>query len=226
VKRATEFFSAEEKKLIEAAIDEAEQKTAGEIVPVVATSSGRYDRGEDLFGLVCALATLAATWWFVQDVEVTEAEWAASHTIALGLLPVLAIVVLAFLLGAVVATFVPALRLPFISRGEMEEEVERSAAAAFQRFRVRGTAAGTGILIYVSLYEHMVRVVGDDAVNARVTQADWDAVCGLAVDGLRAGRGAQGLASAIRKAGELLSRHFPLQADDRNELHNELHLLD
>ena len=46
--------------MIEAAIGEAEQKTAGEIVPVVATASGRYDRGEDLFGLValCLVAVL------------------------------------------------------------------------------------------------------------------------------------------------------------------------
>ena len=56
--------------------------------------------------------------------------------------------------------------------------------------------------------------------------SNWDAVCGLAVDGLRAGRGAEGLASAIRKAGELLSHHVPRQTDDRNELRNELHLLD
>ena len=103
---------------------------------------------------------------------------------------------------------------------------ERSAAAAFRRLRVRGTAAGTGILIYVSLYERMVRVLGDDAINARVTQADWDTVCRLAVDGLRTGRSAEGLADAIRKAGELLSRHFPVQPGDRNEIVNELQLID
>lgn len=212
--------------MIETAIGEAEQSTAGEIVPVVATSSGRYDRGEDLFGLVCAVVALAGAWWLFQDIDVKQTEWAVSYTIALGLLPMLAIVVVAFLLGAAVATFVPALRLPFISRSEMEEEVARSAAAAFQRFRVRGTAGGTGILIYVSLYEHMVRVLGDDAINAKVTQADWDSVCSLAVDGLRTGRGAEGLASAVRKAGELLSRHFPVQPDDRNELVNRLQLID
>ena len=212
--------------MIEAAIGEAESRTAGEIVPVVTTASGRYDRGEDLFGLVVAIVVLTGAWWLFQDVEVTQTDWAAKYTVALGLVPVLAIVVVAFLLGAVAATFFPVLRLPFISRAEMEDEVERSAAAAFRRLRVRGTAAGTGILIYVSLYERMVRVLGDDAINARVTQADWDAVCRLAVDGLRTSRGAEGLADAIRKAGELLSRHFPVQPGDRNEIVNELQLID
>jgi putative membrane protein len=226
VRRASQYFSAAEKQMIEAAIGESEHKTAGEIVPVVATASGRYDRAEDLFGLVLAVVVLAGAWGLLQRVDVAQNEWAVNYTIAFGLVPVLAIVLVVFLLGAVAATFVPALRLPFISRSEMEEEVARSAAAAFQRFRVGATAGATGILIYVSLYEHMVRVCGDDAINAKVTQADWDALCNLAIDGLRAGRGAEGLASAIRRAGELLSRHFPIQPGDRNEIANELRLID
>jgi putative membrane protein len=226
VARASTYFSAEEKKRIEAAIGEAEARTAGEIVPVVATASGRYDRGEDLFGLVCAIIALVVAWWLWQGIVVTPTEWALRYDLALGLPVIVIVVVAAFLLGAVVATYVPALRLPFISSGEMQEEVERSAAAAFQRFRVRRTAAGTGVLIYVSLYERVVRVLGDDAINAKVVQAEWDAVCTLAVEGLRANRGAAGLADAVRKAGELLSRHFPRQPDDRDELVNELHFID
>jgi putative membrane protein len=226
MKRASDYFSAEERKRIEAAIGEAEARTAGEIVPVMATASGRYDRGEDLFGLVCAIVALAVAWWLCQGIEVTQTEWAVKSDVALGLPWILVTVLAAFLLGAVAATYVPALRLPFISRGEMEEEVERSAAAAFQRLRVRRTAAGTGVLIYVSLYERMVRVLGDDAINAKVTQADWTALCHQVVEGLREGRGAEGLANAIREAGELLSRHFPRQPGDRDELGNELHFID
>ena len=107
----------------------------------------------------------------------------------------------------------------------MREEVERRALEAFQRNRVRTTAGGTGVLIYVSLYEHMVRVVGDDA-TAFITQQDWEAVCDLVVQGMKSGRAAEGLAQAIHKAGELLARHCPLQPDDVNELTNELVLID
>ena len=225
MKRASQLFSAEDRRIVEAAIAEAERRTAGEIVPVVATASGRYDRGEDLFGLVLALTTIAGAWGLFQGVEVVQTEWAAKYTVALGLLPVLGVLVVVFLLGAVAATYLPVLRLPFISRNEMEEEVERSATAAFQRFRIRG-AAGSGILVYVSLYERTVRVLGDDAVNAKVTQSDWNAVCDLVTEGLRNGRAAEGLASAIRKAGELLCRHFPARPEDRNDLANELRFID
>ena len=226
MKRASDLFSEQDRRVVRAAVEEAERGTAGEIVPVVATTSGRYDRGEDLFGLVVAVVALTAAWVLRQGIRVEEGTWSSVYTLGLGLVPVLLIVVLGFVAGTALASYFPVLRLPFIGRREMREEVERGAEAAFQRYRVRGTAAGTGIVIYVSLYERLVRVLGDDAIAARLSPADWQAVCDLAVDGLRHGRAAEGLASAIRKSGELLSRHFPIQPDDRNELSNDLRLID
>lgn len=226
MKKASAFFSAAERATIEAAVAEAEDRTAGEIVPVIATASGRYDRGEDLFGLVVAVAALALAWWGFQDLRLSEGEWAAGPTLALGLLPVLLVVVVGFLLGAVAATFVPALRLPFVSQREMREEVERSAAASFQRLRVRRTVGGTGVLIYVSLYERMVQVLGDHAIAKKLSQSDWDEVCALAVDGLKHGRGAEGLAAAVRRCGELLATHFPRPPGDRNEIPDTLRFVD
>jgi putative membrane protein len=226
MRRASQLFSAADRQAVATAVTAAERRTSGEIVPVVATVSGRYDRAEDLFGLVVALGALALAWLWWQDVRPIGGEWAGGHTLVLGLVPILLIVLLGFMLGTAAATYVPALRLPFIRRKEMEEEVERSAAAAFQRFRVRTTAGGTGILIYVSLYEHLVRVLGDDAIAAKLSQAEWDSVCHLVIDGLRTGSPAAGLTAAIDRCGELLQPHFPRQADDRDELGNELRLID
>jgi len=226
VKRASHLFSETERQAVATAVAEAERHTSGEIVPVVATVSGRYDRAEDLFGLVVAVVALALAWLRWQDIRPIGGEWAGGHALALGLAPVLLIVLLGFLLGTALATYVPALRLPFIRRREMEEEVERGATAAFQRFRVRTTKGGTGVLIYVSLCEHVVRVIGDEAVAEKLSQADWDSTCQLVIEGLRAGQPAEGLVNAIRKCGELLKTHFPRQAEDRDELGNQLRLID
>ena len=131
-----------------------------------------------------------------------------------------------FVAGAALATRFPVLRLPFIPPREMRLEVERRALETFQRHRVRATAGGTGVLIYVSLYERMVRVVGDDAVARKISQDDWESICALVVDGMKAGRAADGLEQSIRKGGELLARHFPIRPDERNELSNKLILID
>ena len=224
MKTASTLFNEQQRQLIEAAVTEAEQGTAGEIVPVVATVSGRYDRAEDLFGLLLGLVALVVIWVLFQGT--TETAWAAGHTPTLELAAVIAIIVAGFLVGASLATRFPVLRLPFIPPREMRQEVERRAFEAFQRYRIRTTRGGTGVLIYVSLYEHMVRVVGDDAVTEKISREDWEGICRLVVDGMKADNAAQGLTLAIRQSGELLARHFPILPDDHNELSNELILID
>lgn len=226
MKRASQFFSEDERKMINQSVEEAESNTSGEIVPVVATASGRYDRAEDLFGLLFAMTLLVICWVFFQKIRPIEGDWTSGQTLTLGLIPILFIVGGGFVLGAVLATYFPFLRLPFITAQEMREEVERRAAEAFHHFRVRKTTASTGILIYVSLYERMVRVLGDDAINEKLEQKDWDEVCRLIVEGIRSKRAADGLRHAILKCGELLSSHFPIQPDDVNELSNELRIID
>ena len=223
MKKASSLINAEDKKAVEAAIAAAERMTAGEIVPVVATVSGRYDRAEDLFGLLFAIVVLTAFWMLFQDT--TEAAWSAQTTV-LGLPTVAGILVGSFVVGAALATHFPVLRLPFIARAEMIEEVERRALEAFQRERIRDTSVGTGLLIYVSLYEHLVKVIGDDAVAAKLSPEELEDICALVVDGLKNGRPAEGLQQAVKKTGELLAPHLPPRTGDANELANHLILID
>ena len=225
VRRAEDLFSDADRATIAAAIAEAERETAGEIVPVVATASGRYDRAEDLFGLVVALAALAGVWLAFQGVEPATGAWAVGHDVRIGLPLLLVTVVVAFALGTALAARFPVLALPFVRPREMVEEVERAAFAAFHHFRVRRTAAGTGILIYVSLYERRVFVLGDDVVSARLTFGDWDDVRDAVLRGLRAGRPTDGLCGGIRAAGRRLAEHFPPSQGDTNEIGNDLRLV-
>ncbi|VAX15040.1 hypothetical protein MNBD_NITROSPINAE04-1323 [hydrothermal vent metagenome] len=227
MKLASERFSEEDLKLISEAVKKAEAKTSGEIVPVVATVSGRYDRAEDFFGLVIAVAALSLAWLVFQDVTPAKGEWASGlAVIHLSLPAVLAIIALGFALGSATATIFPFLRLPFIRKQEMQEEVERAALEAFQRFRVRATAGSTGILIYVSLYERMVRVIGDDAISAKLDQETWGEVCQIMVAGMKDDNPAEGFVNAIEKCGQLLSENFPIAPGDNNEISNELRIID
>lgn len=218
---ATQLFTAEEKRTIEAAIAQAEQGTSAEIVPVVATVSGRYDRAEDLFALVLTLAVLAGLWPWLGDGG--SEGWAGS---GIGLPGLLVILVLTFIAGVLLASRVPVLRLPFIHRREMQEEVERSAQAAFQQLRVRRTQSATGVLIYVSLYERMVHVVGDDAISAVFGQSQWQTLCETIVNRFRAGQYAAGMTDGIIQCGAQLAEKFPGTSDDVNEIADSLHLLD
>jgi len=224
--RASERFTEKDKQAIRDAVAEAEKKTSGEIVPVVATRSGRYDRSEDILGVILGVLAVAAVWLLFQKIEPKGGDWGGGLTIAFRLGSFLLTFVAAFVVGVVLSTFVPALAHPFIAKKELREEVLRSARQAFVEFRVRGTTGSTGILIYVSLFERMAWVLGDRAISEKLDQAKWDETKDLVIDGLRNGKPAEGICSAIRRCGELLLQHFPVAPDEVNELSNELQLID
>lgn len=224
MKSASALFNADDRKLITTAIAAAEESTAAEIVPVVATSSGRYDRAEDIFGILLASVALCVAWMVFKDP--TASDWSLIPASTLKLPSIVGIIIGGFIIGAMLATHFPSLRLPFITRAEMLEEVERRAVESFQRQRVRSTAEGTGVLIYISLYERLIKVIGDDAVNDKLGQSALDEICSLVVEGLKNDQPTDGLTRAITRAGELLTKELPANPDDSNELANELILLD
>ena len=223
---ASHLFSPSDRQAIQDAIEAAERGTTGEIVPVVASCSGRYDRAEAAVGVLVAIVFLVAGWQLLPVADAAGGSWSGGAWIARGPGPLVALMVLGTLAGHLLATWVPALRLPFIPHREMEEEVGRAAAEGFLRYRVRGTAGGTGILLYVSLFEHRVVVQVDTAIAAKLGDSDWESVRDLLLDGLRNRAPREGFVSAIRRCGEILAEHFPAPTGDRNELGNELHLID
>ena len=224
--KASALFTDEDKRAVSEAIADAEKRTSGEIVPVVATRSGRYDRAEDMVGLLMALLGVTIVWLCFQGVAPSRADWETGAVVAVSLPIVLATILVCFALGAALATYCPVIARPFLWSREIDEELRRAARQAFFDCRVRRTQGGTGILIYVSLYERRVRVIGDDALAAKIDQPQWDAVKDVIVASIRGGGLTEGLCAGIRQCGDLLAEHFPIAPDDVNELTNELRLID
>lgn len=226
MKKASQLFTEQERKLIEDAVTEAESKTSGEIVPVIATQSGRYDRAEDLFGFFLALIIFGTVWYFFQGESSASGNWEQGVNLTLNLPISLGILAGSFFLGIILASWLPILRAPFISKKEMQEEVEKAAAEAFQKFRLRRTRDATGVLIYISIYERTVRVMGDDTIAQKLDQNDWNDVCLTVLQGFKEKRVVEGLREAILKCGVLLEKHFAIEPGDANELSNELKIID
>jgi putative membrane protein len=222
---ASDFFSLEEKERINRAVAEAEKHTSGEIVPVVATVSGRYDRAEDIAGLLFGLAALILFWLLFQRVVPGEGDWALGYRLTLGLPWLVLVIVAGFIIGAALASRVAWLRRPLVSEEELRQEVEWAARQAFARFRVGRTVAGTGILIYVSLFERMVYVLGDEPIAAKLDQTTWNEIRDTIIVGIRERRAADAFCQAIARCGELLGKHFPYKAGDINEVGNELRVV-
>jgi len=224
-KQASTFFSKEEQQQIAAAVGEAEARTSAEIVPVVVSASGRYDRAEDICGLWTALIFLGFAYFLVPQARPEPGTW--DFAWSTWELPIyLLAVLLGFLVGTVKANYVAPLRQLFTPRVQMREEVEGRARQLFVDQRIHHTQGATGLLIYLSLYEHMASVIADATVTEKLGQEALDALCEELTAGLRSGKPAEALCQTIRGAGARLSAVLPREGGTVNELPDALVMLD
>ncbi|MEI7696488.1 MAG: hypothetical protein WCI64_12705, partial [Chlorobium sp.] len=59
-------------------------------------------------------------------------------------------------------------------------------------------------------------------INAKVAQEVWQEIVAIIVGGIRGKEHGKAIASAVDRCADILSTHFPLKQDDRNELPNEV----
>ncbi|MDH3444975.1 MAG: hypothetical protein OEN50_13680, partial [Deltaproteobacteria bacterium] len=196
----------EEKERIHQAVLMAESKTSGEVVPMIVNVSARYTEVE-LFGMVVGgtLGTLATFYW--------HDPWGSqlSH-----LWP---------MIGAATGYLlcrIPLVKRRLLPRRRADEAVHERSLAAFIAEGLHYTRNHTGILIFISLFEHEVEVLADQGINEKVPASTWEEVVGIVTAGLKSGHACDGLCKAITRCGEILSEQFPRSPDDEDELSNRL----
>ena len=206
---AEKFFTPEERQEITRTVQRAEQQTTGEIVPMVVSASHTYPEAEVTGAMVLAApAALAAAWatgsffW-----------WQGEHLwLFLGFFPVL------FLLARLMVRHSPTLLRLFIRRERAEAEVERAAFTHFYAAGLQATRDATGVLIYISVLERRVWILGDRGINERLPQQAWQEFVKRLTAGIKERKQSEVFCATIEEIGLLLHTHFPPKSDDRNEL--------
>lgn len=203
--KVEKLFDAGAFESVEAAVRAAEERTSGEIVPMVVAQSHDYAGVRAVAAALLAFAAGAAMLaspldpilWLppVQIAAFGAGYWLAGRRWLL-------------------ARLIPA------RRGALA--VDRGAALAFLAEGVAETRDRTGILIYVSLIEHRVEVLADRGIYSVVERGTWDGVVESVLGGIREGRAEEGLAAAIGQCADLLAERFPPRPDDEDELENRL----
>ncbi len=210
--KVEDLFTAQEREYIAAAVKAAERHTSGEIVPCIVAQCDEYEEAAWRGGAIVAFLVFAGFFCLSAFTPV----W-----LPLGLGAMGAGVVLAGGAAMLLVQWVPALRRLLAGEQLMDRRVTGRAMQAFVEEEIFATRERTGILIFLSLMEHEVRVLGDTGINARVAQEEWEGVVRLITQGIRQGRPAQGLIEAIAQCGVLLERcGVQRRADDTDELGN------
>ncbi|MGH7374358.1 MAG: TPM domain-containing protein [Candidatus Rokuibacteriota bacterium] len=98
------------------------------------------------------------------------------------------------------------------------------AVAVFERLGMHRTAERHGVLVYVSVEDHKLAVVGDRGIDQRVGEDYWERLVAAVLAHFRQERPRDGLLHAVGEVGTVLRRHFPRRPDDVNELPDRVSL--
>ena len=208
------LFNDSDRARITIAVAEAESRTAGEIVVIVAAQPHRYAATCLSAAALLALAVPMAALW-LPGVFTSWNDGGMSLVHGLEALIVVQAVVFAAVLAVLWFTGLGRGLTPV---GLRRDRVHRAALTQFKARGLEVTTGRTGVLIYIDEPEHIAEIIADTGIYAVVPPEHWSATITALTSGIKAGAPADGVVAAVGLAGGVLAAHFPRLQDDVNEL--------
>jgi len=210
-------FTQQELDRVKAAVTEAEAKISGEIVVYYSSQSADYPQAKYISALFFIF--LKAIGLLVMHEFILPGTYLfIFHPVVFTL-----ILFMAGVFGYFAASYLPFLKQWLVKKQVMANAVRLRSHAVFTEANVHNTKHKTGILIYISELEHRVEVIGDLGISAKVKETEWNGILSAITSGLKSGQRVDGICTAVRLCGELLLKYgFVIEADDTNELNNDM----
>lgn len=208
---AQNFLTPDEQQRVTDAVQQAEKQTSGEIVPMIVAASHMYPMAGIIGGVFFALpmALLSARLFGAYLWLGTDNMWLF-----------VAFFILYFTIAYQVVTRFPQFKRFFLSSERADLAVQDAAAASFFREALYKTRDANGILLYISVLEHRVWVLGDRGINEKIDQKTWQGIVDMVIRGIKDGKRCDAICDAVSQIGSILQEHFPYKKDDQDELHN------
>ncbi len=213
-----DYFTKQELDAIRAATRAAEARTGGELVCVIVERCDSYEASVWKAATLGALAGSA----FGSLGYSLRAGWAEAATPWILIPPLIGAA-----MGLLSVLLVPWLQRVLIPPRVIERRVDRRAAVAFLDEEIFSTRDRTGVLIFVALFEHQIRILRDEGVEDKIPPSGWSKIADELARGLRRRDPGAAIVRAVESAGDLLEKGgVPRRGDDRDELSNEPRLYD
>ncbi len=216
-------LNSEQKSKVIEAIKRNEAKTSGEIYCVIARKSEDYRWFVMIWAIVLALLIPFILTILNVDLGAKFADifggWdnydnaINSRNLYIDLI-IQALIFLVFGILVQFENFTLALTPKFIKR----QGVHKSALDQFMAHGIHQTKGKTGVLVFVSLAEHMIEIVADGGIHSKVAKTIWGDTIAKMLLKTKQGQLGSGLADGIDDIGAILATHFPPEEDDVNEL--------
>ncbi len=101
-------------------------------------------------------------------------------------------------------------------------DVLGQAAYMFSKLKMDKTELSNGILFYLAVSDQKFAIIGDKGINEKVPSDFWDNIKDSMLEKFKINKFTEGMTIGIGMAGQKLKTYFPLEADDTNELDNQV----
>jgi putative membrane protein len=200
------FLADTDRQRIEQAVEDAETKTTGEFITVVAGESDGY-----LY--VPTLAAASIVFILSGLVLLVPTDF--------GLLEFYAGQIVAFIALSFAFRWTP-LKMLLVPKAVKHRRASRFANQLFHDLGLSSTRERTGVLLFVSAAERYVEIIADRGIQQHVDNAVWERIVAGFVRRVREGKIADGFVEAIEACTLVMAEHHPWRPDDVNELPNRL----
>lgn len=213
-------FNESDLTRIKNAVKIAEDKISGEIVPVIVERSGLYAvanfKSSLVFSAVAFCVMILLDRYVITD---------ASHTLFYDPMFIFFVVAVSGIIGFLLPNFSHSIKRFFISQTQLDEGTRQRAENAFLEEEVFNTRHRTGIMIFISFFEHEVIIMADRGISKVVEQKEWDNMVADLIKNIRQDKFIEGIEDGIKRCGEiLLEKGFIKTEDDINELRDDLRI--
>jgi len=109
-----------------------------------------------------------------------------------------------------------------IQRGKLNSDPFVAAQKKFHRLSMHKTRERNAVLIFVAPRVHKFAVVGDEAIHEKCGDAFWQSVVEKMRMHFQNEKFSDALIEAVKEVGTVLTRHFPQNVRDTNELPDDV----
>jgi len=106
------------------------------------------------------------------------------------------------------------------------ENVLDRAAKYFHKLDMHKTKHRNGVLVYLATVDRKFAIIGDAGINKVVPADFWDSTKEDMLQHFKLGNLVEGITTGLEIAGEHLQKYFPHNADDSNELSDDIAFMD
>ncbi|MGL1893572.1 MAG: TPM domain-containing protein [Spirochaetaceae bacterium] len=218
-------FTEKELEGINNAVKKAESTTSGEIATAIIKESSDYAFYELAFSvlvgaiyfIVIVLGSTGVESWLKSMFWNYDPAYLLMFT-GLSLFLVIGI--------TYVITNIPVVDRLIIPKKVIETKVYNRAIRHFLESGTCYTKDRTGILIFISEMERKVILLADKGINDKIHQESWDGIVKGITTGIKNKNINKSIIQAVDECGKILTKEFPIEPDDINELSDDIQVLE